>query len=296
MERTEKNPLITIGIPVFNGDKLLKRRMESILNQTYKNFEIIISDNASTDKTSELSKEFLKNGENIRYYRQEENIGYVNNFNYLIKEATGKYFVIAAVDDIWELDFLEKNVNVLELNKNIVGSIGNVKYFGNILNKNNPSKIIQKLKKIIRKQDVNILEKHVRSVSGEYNQKVDSYLRFNQGSFVYGLYRTKVIQKNIILGPLMAWDLAFILNILKFGDLHVIDQVLLHKFAGGLSSGGIINIYKRHEIPFYDLIIPSFSLFKWCWKNVGINFCLRNLDWFILLIIYGWYNIKKDII
>ena len=203
---------------------------------------------------------------------------------------------MAAVDDLWEPTFLEENIKILESNEKIVGSIGEVKYFGNISNKNNSPKIVEKLKKIIRKQDVNILEKHVRSVSGEYNQKVDNYLRFNQGSFVHGLYRTKELQKNIILGPLMAWDLAFILNILKFGDLHVIEQVLLHKFTGGLSSGGIINIYKRHEIPFYDLIIPSFSLFKWCWKNVGINFCLRNLDWFIVLIIYGWYNIKKDII
>ena len=290
------NPLVTVGIPVFNGEKFMKRRLDSILNQTYQNFQILISDNRTNDLTSKICSDYQKKENKIKYYRQQKNLGFVKNFNYLIKNTQTKYFVMAAVDDLWEPTFLEENIKILESNEKIVGSIGEVKYFGNISNKNNSPKIVEKLKKIIRKQDVNILEKHVRSVSGEYNQKVDSYLRFNQGSFVYGLYRTKVIQKNIILGPLMAWDLAFILNILKFGDLHVIDQVLLHKFAGGLSSGGIINIYKRHEIPFYDLIIPSFSLFKWCWKNVGIIFCLRNLDWFIILIIYGWYNIKKDII
>ena len=57
----DKNPLVIIGIPVFNGEKLLKKRMESILNQTYQNFEIIISDNASTDNTSKICKEFLEN-------------------------------------------------------------------------------------------------------------------------------------------------------------------------------------------------------------------------------------------
>jgi glycosyltransferase involved in cell wall biosynthesis len=290
------NPLVTVGIPVFNGEKFMKRRLDSILNQTYQNFQILISDNRSSDLTSKICGDYQKKENKIKYYRQQKNLGFVKNFNYLIKNTQTKYFVMAAVDDLWEPTFLEENIKILESNEKIVGSIGEVKYFGNISNKNNSPKIVEKLKKIIRKQDVNTLEKHVRSVSGEYNQKVDNYLRFNQGSFVHGLYRTKELQKNIILGPLMSWDLAFILNILKFGDLHVIDQVLLHKFTGGLSSGGIINIYKRHEIPFYDLIIPSFSLFKWCWKNVGINFCLRNLDWFIVLIIYGWYNIKKDII
>jgi|APSaa5957512535_1039671.scaffolds.fasta_scaffold56316_1 glycosyltransferase involved in cell wall biosynthesis len=290
------NPLVTVGIPVFNGEKFMKRRLDSILNQTYQNFQILISDNESSDLTSKICGDYQKKENKIKYYRQQKNLGFVKNFNYLIKNTQTKYFVMAAVDDLWEPTFLEENIKILESNEKIVGSIGEVNYFGNISNKNNPPKIVEKLKKIIRKQDVNTLEKHVRSVSGEYNQKVDKYLRFNQGSFVHGLYRTKELQKNIILGPLMSWDLAFILNILKFGDLHVIEQVLLHKFTGGLSSGGIINIYKRHEIPFYDLIIPSFSLFKWCWKNVGINFCLRNLDWFIVLIIYGWYNIKKDII
>ena len=90
---------------------------------------------------------FLENNEKIHYFKQEKNFGYVNNFNYLIKEARGKYFTIAAVDDTWEKRFLEKNINVLENNKEIVGSIGIVKYFGNNENKNEPSKITRTLKK-----------------------------------------------------------------------------------------------------------------------------------------------------
>ncbi len=295
MEKIKFSPLITIGIPVFNGDEFIKRRIDSIVNQTYSNFEIIISDNASTDDTSRICQSIINKEKNIHYYLQKKNIGSTNNFNFLIKNASGKYFVLAAVDDIWEPTFLEKNVAILESNSKIVGSIGEVKYFGGSEKKHEQSKIIQVLKKIVRKQDVNVLEKHVQSVSGEYNQKINKYFRFNQGSFVYGLFRTSAIQKKIIPVPLSAWDLAFILNILKFGDLHVIDEILFHKFAGGLSSGGIIDIYKRHEIPFYDLIIPNFSLFKWSWRNLGMMFCLRNLDWFVLITVYGWYNITKSI-
>ena len=295
MEKNQFAPLVTIGIPVFNGEKFLKRRLDSILDQTYKNFEVIISDNASIDNTSKICQNIIKKEKNIHYHLQKKNIGYVNNFNYLIKNASGEYFVIAAVDDIWEPTFLEKNVNILQSNNNIVGSIGKVEYFGRSKIKHKSSGSIQVLKKIARKQNVNILEKHVQSTSGGFNQKIDEYLRFNQGSFVYGLFRTNAVQKNIIPGPLAAWDLAFILNILKFGDLHVIDEILFHKFAGGLSVKGIIEAYKRHEIPFFDLIIPNFSLFKWSWKNLGGFFCLRNLDWFILLTMYGWYSILKRV-
>ena len=93
-----ENPLITVGIPVFNGEKFLKKRFDSILNQTYKNLEVIISDNASTDNTSTLCEEFLRKEKNTHYYRQKKNVGSLENFNYLIKNAKGKYFVFAAVD------------------------------------------------------------------------------------------------------------------------------------------------------------------------------------------------------
>ena len=63
-------PLITVGIPVFNGEKFLKKRLDSVLNQTYKNFEVIISDNASTDDTSKLCNEIIKKEKNIQYYLQ----------------------------------------------------------------------------------------------------------------------------------------------------------------------------------------------------------------------------------
>ncbi len=293
------NPLVTVGIPVFNGEKFIKRRLDSILNQTYNNFEIIISDNASTDDTSKICQNIINEKENIHYHLQKKNIGIFNNFNYLIKNASGKYFVIAGVDDLWETTFLEKNVKILEANENIVGSTGEVKMFGNSGNPPKNLKLILKLKKIIRKQNVDISQKHVMSSKGDYNKKVDGYLRFNQGSFVYGLFRTNLVQKNIILGPLAAWDLVFILNILKFGDLHVIDEILLHKFSGGLSSKGIIDEYRRGEINFFDIFFPI-SFYNWCKKNIGLKFLVKNLDWFFFLGIFSTIqgirqikNIKK---
>ena len=89
------NPKVTIGIPVYNGEKFLHKRLESILLQSFKDFELIISDNASTDSTSNICKEFLNSDKRVKYIRQDKNIELIPNFNYLLKIASGDYCVWA---------------------------------------------------------------------------------------------------------------------------------------------------------------------------------------------------------
>ena len=121
-------PKVSIGLPVYNGEKFLKKRLDSILSQTLETFELIISDNASTDSTSDICKEFASNDTRIHYFRQENNIGAIRNFKYVLDKALCDYFIWASVDDIWLPEFLEKNIKVLENDKNVVGSIGNNTY------------------------------------------------------------------------------------------------------------------------------------------------------------------------
>jgi glycosyltransferase involved in cell wall biosynthesis len=68
------NPLVTVGIPVFNGEKFIKRRLDSIQNQTYQNFQILISDNGSSDLTSKICEEYQKKDNKIKYYKQQKNL------------------------------------------------------------------------------------------------------------------------------------------------------------------------------------------------------------------------------
>ena len=288
-------PKVSIGIPVFNGEKYLRRRLDSIIEQTFTNYEIIISDNASTDMTSTICEEYLKRSPKIKYIRQKMNIGFRNNFNFLINEAKGEYYIAGAHDDLWEPTFLERNIKVLDTQKNIVGSTSQVDFFGYEKQpKINPR--ISALKKIIRKQNSEPMYNHVISVSGDYENKASQYLRFNQGSFVYGLFRTEKLRKRLIYGSIASWDLVVILNILKEGDLHVIDEVLMKKFVGGLSSRGELDAYKRGEFPFWNLILPFSSLALWCICNIGVKFYFKNLDWFTLLTLYGWRSILLEIL
>lgn len=111
-----QNKLISIGLPVYNGANRIRRALDSLLSQTYKNFELIISDNASTDETEKICKEYARKDNRIKYLRQKENIGQVNNLIFVLKEARGEYFMWAADDDWREEAFIEQLAGALEKN------------------------------------------------------------------------------------------------------------------------------------------------------------------------------------
>jgi glycosyltransferase involved in cell wall biosynthesis len=113
-------PLVSIGLFVYNGERFLEETLYSILNQTFTDFELIISDNASTDRTGEIAKAHAKRDDRIRYYRSEKNMGAGWNIRRVYELATGKYFKQAAADDLLEPDFLRRCVDILESDSDCV--------------------------------------------------------------------------------------------------------------------------------------------------------------------------------
>jgi glycosyltransferase involved in cell wall biosynthesis len=107
-------PLVSVGLFVYNGERFIEEALNSILNQTFTDFELIISDNASTDRTGEIVQAYAKRDDRIRYYRSEKNMGAGWNARRVYELATGKYFKWAAVDDLIEPDLLRRCVEILE--------------------------------------------------------------------------------------------------------------------------------------------------------------------------------------
>ncbi|MGH9962626.1 MAG: glycosyltransferase family 2 protein, partial [Pyrinomonadaceae bacterium] len=114
IKRNNQIPRVTIGIPVFNGANYLAQAIDSILAQTWGNFELIISDNASTDETQEICRSYEARDQRIRYIRNEHNIGAAGNFNKLFSLARGRYFKWAAHDDVCAPEYLQRCVGVLD--------------------------------------------------------------------------------------------------------------------------------------------------------------------------------------
>lgn len=107
-------PLVTIAIPVFNGENFLREAIESTINQEYRNLEIILSDNASTDSTLKICREYGKKDPRIRIIHHDENVGASENHNNAFRISKGKYFKWLSHDDVMERTCISRSVEVME--------------------------------------------------------------------------------------------------------------------------------------------------------------------------------------
>jgi glycosyltransferase involved in cell wall biosynthesis len=113
-------PRLTVGMPVYNADRFLAKALDSFLGQTFKDFELLISDNASTDRTEEICREYAARDHRIRYFRNTQNMGAGWNFRRVHSLANGKYYKYAANDDFIEPTFLEECIAALEADPGLV--------------------------------------------------------------------------------------------------------------------------------------------------------------------------------
>ena len=113
-------PKLSIGLPVYNGERHLKRAIDSHLAQTFTDFELIICDNASTDRTEEICRYYASIDKRVRYYRHATNTGAVWNFNHCFDIARGEYFKWSSHDDFLEPTFAEKCIAVLDAKPDVV--------------------------------------------------------------------------------------------------------------------------------------------------------------------------------
>lgn len=127
-------PKITIGMPVYNGESFISEALESLLAQTYTNYELIISDNASTDQTEVICKGYAIKDARIRYVRQHRNGGSLMNFKFVLDKATTEYFMWAAADDVWEKNWIESLLPLAMMkNQSAFGVVQSIDERGNCI-------------------------------------------------------------------------------------------------------------------------------------------------------------------
>ena len=119
--QNKEYPLVSVGVPTFNRPDGLQKTLEEICNQTYKNLEIIVSDNHSNVGDAEkISKNFINDVTSLRFYRQHTNIGAIENLNFVLSKASGKYFIWMADDDRSDSNLISILVEALEENEDAV--------------------------------------------------------------------------------------------------------------------------------------------------------------------------------
>ncbi|NLD25278.1 glycosyltransferase family 2 protein [Candidatus Dojkabacteria bacterium] len=154
-----QNPKVTVLMPAYNAEKYIETAIESILNQTYKDFEFIIVNDCSTDSTLDIIKKYAKKDKRIKIISNKENQKIAQTLNNGLKEAKGKYIARLDADDWSHPERLEKQVNFMEENPRIVLSSGNMEICDGELNKKNIS-------------NYPLSDKDIRKVFLQYNPTV----------------------------------------------------------------------------------------------------------------------------
>lgn len=113
-------PKLSIGLPVFNGERYLETALKSILAQSYSDYELVIVDNASADATEEICRRYASRDARVRYHRNAENLGPAYNFYRSLELSSGRYYKYAADDDLYDPQFLERCMTVVESDPGVV--------------------------------------------------------------------------------------------------------------------------------------------------------------------------------
>ena len=195
------NPLVSVGFPVRNGEKTLKKALNSILKQTETNFEIIISDNNSIDNTASIIKKMLIKESRIKYYRQKKTLTIFKNFDFVLRKASGKYFLWIAHDDFRDKDYIKKLTTALDYDESAILAFGDIKYLNSEQN--------QKIKFNFETQNKNILRRMAKTA-------------FIQCFHIYGVWKSDKLKKLSFFGTSWWGDLPFMLSACCLGTFKYV--------------------------------------------------------------------------
>ena len=203
----ESFPKVSIGLLVYNGGKYLRRAIDSLLAQTCDDYEIIISDNASTDDTQNICEEYQSLNKKIRYIRQTENQGAIFNFKYVLEQARGDYFMWASHDDLFAPTYILECLTAYENNPECISVFTNFSVTdlksNSITEKNSPSS---------------------RSSNSIFSRTMISLLDMHP-NMIYGLHKTKTLRK-IKIETFDWFDIFIIIQLSYFGKIIVIPKYL----------------------------------------------------------------------
>lgn len=207
-------PKISVGLPVYNGELYLEDAIRVTLDQTYRDFELIISDNASTDRTEEICRDFAAVDSRIKYLRNNENIGAANNYNILFHNAAGEFFRWFNADDLCSPMLHERCLQTLEANSDAVMCYGKT----DIINNNG-----------------NLIEHYDDNLNLQQESAAERFLYYLKKpgltNAIYGLMRRDLLGRTMLMGrgKFHSADLNLVAELTLYGKIIEIPETLFYR-------------------------------------------------------------------
>jgi len=284
----EITPKVHIGIPVHNGESYIQEALDSVLAQTFRDFEVIISDNASTDRTEEICRRYTQKDARISYYRNEKNIGAAPNFNRVLDLATAPYFQWFAHDDILAPQFLKKCVEILNNHPEIVLCHSKVKEI------DASGQFIQKYPFLFNGTDDKAFKRIKYQIKG------------HQCYEVFGLMRREVLLQTAKMGNYAGGDAVLLVRLNLIGKFYEIPEYLFFSRRHSTQSGTMKKDFQQWAHWFdpknkRKINFPYWRIFSEYYKSVKQSH-LRGKDRvFTYFYVWKWCGqrwrlLSKDII
>lgn len=238
LQENKQIPKVSIGMPVYNGETFIKKALDSLLSQTFNDFELIISDNASTDGTEEICRQYVAKNHRVQYIRQSRNMGAKWNFSFVLQKARGEYFMWASHDDIWGKNFIGECVGYL-YNNDDIGLVFSMFW---VTSRMYP---FVKMKQFPHMSFLCDDDPFVRVV--KFMEMEDSTYRANA---IYGLWRRNIVKQifTIFDGEDerfvdMVWEIAMMIYLLTMNKCFQIPRVLFYKTYKRFPPGHWLNTF-----------------------------------------------------
>jgi glycosyltransferase involved in cell wall biosynthesis len=203
---------VGIGLPVYNGERHIAETLESLLAQTYEDFDLIISDNASIDRTEEICREYTDSDSRVRYTRNSENLGAARNYRRVFELSSCEYFRWANCDDVFAPDSLARCIEVLDQDISIV-----LTYPKTIL--------INDRGEVISKYEDNLNLQNPKA-SVRFSQ---FFQRVGLVNVIYGLIRYDVLRKTGLLRNFSGGDIPLVAELSLYGKFQEIPEYLFYR-------------------------------------------------------------------
>ena len=224
-----QTPMVSVGIPVFNGGAYLAEAIESLLAQTYRDFELLIQDNASTDGTEEICRAYQRQDPRVSYVRNESNVGAVPNYNLVFQRARGRYFKWAAHDDVCAPDFLGRCVEVLDREPAVVLCSGQTQL---INDDGSPVRYDAKARCFVTRDGapVGIVDPEHRAEGAlPAGRFWDVLVRTMRTFEIFGLIRSDVLRRTRLHEPYYGSDKVLLAELSLHGPFRLLPDVLLYR-------------------------------------------------------------------
>jgi glycosyltransferase involved in cell wall biosynthesis len=240
---------VSIGLPVYNGEDYLEQALDSIRAQTYGNFELIISDNASTDGTERICRKYAAIDSRIHYIRQPRNQGISWNWREVVQLSTGEYFLWASHDDVLTPTYIQRCVEVLDQNSNIVLCYSNVLDIDEQGVRRPPKQSIR--------ADVPQPHQRLRELMGIYHNCV----------VIFGLMRADVLKRTPVHKDFSGADRCLLVEMGLRGSIYRIpEHLFLHREHSNRYTHQHTSQQERTRLMNPDcppkLVFPYFRLFQ----------------------------------